>query len=144
MGFVLHAGSCAAAAPVGNLEVFVHGGTTLSSDMTAAGDEAPGIQTGAALHGDAAAFLHLNIAVTAGGVAVVGVGAGVMLGTYADGTLYINGRSGSQSQGPVRCRGCRCGGIGRRSGIVSVGVVKGDHQGDAAGDRVSAAGQRAI
>ena len=112
--------------------------------MTAAGDIAPSIQTSPVLHCDAAAFLHLNIAVTAGGVAVVGAGAGVMLGAYANGALYINGRFGSHSQGPIYFRSRCGGGIRRRSGIVSVGAVKGDHQGDAAGDCVSTAGQSTV
>ena len=142
---VAHAGGGgAASAEVGDLVVLIDRSTGLRKYGTAAGNKAPSVKCTAIFHGDAAVGCHLDIAIISYNAALFISSGGKIPATYAYGTVDRDG-------GPLRHGQCavgfsgRCGADNFRGrSIQRTRRVKGDRQGDTAGDCVSTAGQSTV
>ena len=127
-----------AAAEVHDLEHFVDGGTAVGGDGAGAGDIAVGVQRTSVVHGDVTAAGHLHKADFAGGGAdtrraALGI---ALLGRKAHGAVDDQVGTFRQGQSAVGGGSCICTGADHSCGIQGVGIVKGDQQGDAAGDGI--------
>ena len=137
-GVAVHA-QCGRAAPeVDDLEIFIHAGAGHDLHGTLAADEAVGVELAVDL--EVAALLQNHVTVFAHGSAA----AAVMLGRHTQGAVDGQVRTCCQSQGPVGGGSGGGGGAFGRGGEHRTALVKGDQQGDAAGNGVLTGRQRAV
>ena len=135
---VAHSRRCRAAAEVQHLIPLVNRAAGLYRDRAASGDKAPRVQVCAGLHGDGAAGLHFDVAIGPDHLARSTAARRTILAADADGRPVCKGEGAARRHGqrPEGLSG-RGGGDGcRGTGIAGLGRVKGDQQGDLAGDGV--------
>ena len=133
---VAHVGSCGAAAEVQHLIPLVNRAAGLHCDSTAAGNEAPCVQCAAGLHVDGAAGFHFDIAIGPNDVALSTAGGGIILAADTDGAIHGKRSTLTHSQRPEYLSALLGGGGSRGSSIAGLGLVKGNQQGDLAGDGI--------
>ena len=145
LGIVIHAGGRAAAAEIADLHILVYSRAGFRRHRTVAGHIAVDIQSAAAVDGDAASAVHIDVAVFPARCACACLTVGIMFCADADGTVHRDGSALRHGQGLID-RGCcpDIARIGRGSRIAGVGAVKGNQEGNAAGNAVAAAVQRTV
>ena len=143
---IIHIGRLGAATEVRNLEQFIDFRARVDGHRTGTGNVAIGIQATAIIDSDIAATLHLHKAHSAGGCGIVGscTGSITMLGGQAQCTVDHQASTVSQGQRPVSSGSCISTGAAGGGSIQSIGIVKGDQQGDAGRNRVSTGRQRCV
>ena len=147
--------SCATAAVVRNLHLFIDGGTGIGNHLgrSGAGDIAPGIQGSTVLQHDLGAAVHFHVTVILIGRSAVGLAA---MGSIVEGRKFnitgnIQRYTIGQGQSPecLRCIGSAVSIFGciPTDGIrftIGIGTVVGDQKLDAGRNFIVACGQRAV
>ena len=128
-----------AAAEVQNLVPLVDGAAGLHVDSAAAGDEAPRIQTRAALHVDGTAGIHFDAAVRPDDASLTVAGSRKVLAADADGCPTCKGEGAACRHGqcPENLSARLRSGGGRRRGIAGLCLVKGNQKCDLGWDGVA-------
>ena len=147
---IFHIGTLGAAAEIRKLEVFIDIGAAVCGNGAITGDEAPGIQAAAIVHGDGRAGFHPHKADISRGCATFGPTTLSNKELCGQAHAAIDDQIGAvlhgQSAVSLRCAIGRilCAVIPRFAGVQGISIVKGNQQGDAAGNGVVASFQHAV